>query len=155
MVRNIAVSRASVAVRLNDSVTDVEASAVGPRWTSSRVNWAWYVSAVLDLGGRAGRIGRARSAGNVRIFNTLLSNDGFHVSPVAFVAASGRIAGLDAVSNLNSASNRFKVANVEVVVLLSKDLKTALGDGECLSTVRLPLNVRRRFTDWLEGTSVS
>ena len=54
VVRNIAVARACIAVRLDHSVADVEAGAIGPVWTSSRVNWAWYVATILDLFGRGG-----------------------------------------------------------------------------------------------------
>lgn len=52
VVRNIAVSRARITVRLDHRVADVEASSVGPVWTSSWIDRAWYVAAILDLFGR-------------------------------------------------------------------------------------------------------
>ena len=52
VVRNIAVSRARITVRLDHRVADVEASSVGPVWTSSWIDRAWNVSAILDLFGR-------------------------------------------------------------------------------------------------------
>lgn len=155
VVRNITVSRACIAVRLDHRVADVEAGAVGPVWTSSRVNWAWYVAAILDFFGRGGGIGRAGAASNVGILDSLLGDDVFHVSAVAFVASPGRVAGLDAVSHLETAGNGLEVANIQVVVFLVEDFKATLRDCKCLSSVWLPLDVRRRFADWFEGASVS
>lgn len=85
----------------------------------------------------------------------MLGDDVFHVSAIAFVASPGRVAGLDAVSHLESAGNSLEVADIQVVVFLVEDFKAALRDSEGLSTVWLPLDVRRRLADWLEGASVS
>ena len=155
VVSNIAVSRARIAVRLDHRVADVEAGAVGPVWTSSWINRAWYVSAILDLFGSGGGVGRAGAARNVGILDSLLGDDAFHISAVAFVAPAGRVAGLDAVSHLETAGDGLEVADIQVVVFLAEDFKAALRDCECLSTVWLPLDVRRRLADWLEGAAVS
>ena len=139
VVSNVAVTGAGITIGLDDGITDVETGSVGPGRTSSWVNWAWDISAVLDLFGRAGRVGRARSAGNLSIVHTVHRNHAFNISSVAFVAErTSWITCFDAITSLYTFTYNFDVTDIKVVVLFSQNFKAALSDRDCLSTVWLP-----------------